>query len=70
MLAVGADGIVGICFLSSSFLFSFSLFLGDSPIQTEILSLGFKSKPTIQTNLDNLTDLPGQVMECLGINGK
>ena len=37
-LAVGADGVFGHFFSHLSFLFSFSLSLGDGPISTEILS--------------------------------
>ena len=50
VLAVGAGGgLFGHFFSRLSFLFSFSLSLGDGPIQTEILSQrAFKPKTTNQ----------------------
>ena len=38
VLAVGAGGVCWICFSCLSFLFSFSLSLGNGPMYTEILS--------------------------------
>ena len=51
-LVVGASGgLFGYFFSHLSFLFSFSLFLGDDPIYTEILSQrAVKPKPTNQLN--------------------
>ena len=54
-LAVGSGRVVWTFFLSSSFLFSFSLSLGDGPIQTEILSQrAVKHKTTRQPINSNL----------------
>ena len=51
-LAVGAVGGCLDVFYSLSFLFSFSLSLGDDPIKTEILSQSVvKPKTTIQSSI-------------------
>ena len=51
-------GCLDIFFSSLSFLFSFSLFLGDSPIKTEILSQrAVKSKTTNQPTYMAMTDI-------------
>ena len=48
-------GLIGYFFSRLSFLFSFSLSLGDGSIQTEILSqMAFKPKATNQTTVDCL----------------
>ena len=50
MLAVGAGGVCWICFSCLSFLFSFSLSLGNGPMYTEILS----ERAIITTNQNSI----------------
>ena len=49
VLVVGADGVVWTFFSHLSFLSSFSLSMGDCPVQTEILSQRAEPKTTNQS---------------------